>query len=347
MGEYKGKQTIDWLYKEQLRVDDEWAVRTPNGFKWWPYKNAQTVEVIGEELGPDGNVGYLVSVRTDFLRDVDLNEDTLRYIGSNLMALSAMCGPVYDEAAGTLSLCSLVRVHEGIYQWMNPIISVAAVTQVSEAILYARVVTEDVEVVEAFSEHPINGPRPEPDEMAFAFETLIAPLGKQPCRWSESEFTDAVDRYMQEPPSLMANGGGLGLTLEFPFGEQSSLCRINGDVPHPIYGNGLFLLQSFPIPEMSESEGVRLALKLNRTELTERPSGYGFGSFAYRDNNMHFTSFFPNAIYKPGLLPNLYYACAERSRMMSITLAGEDWTAESFSPDKSAAGRIMSRILGK
>ena len=47
-----GKQSIEWLYHEQLKVDDEWAIRTPNGFKWWADKHAQTVEVIGEEVGP-------------------------------------------------------------------------------------------------------------------------------------------------------------------------------------------------------------------------------------------------------------------------------------------------------
>jgi len=53
-----GKQAIEWLYHEQLKVDDKWSVRTPNGFKWWADKNAQAVEVLGEEIGPDGDIGY-------------------------------------------------------------------------------------------------------------------------------------------------------------------------------------------------------------------------------------------------------------------------------------------------
>ena len=33
---------------------DEWAVRTPTGFTWWADQNAQTIEILGEEVGPEG-----------------------------------------------------------------------------------------------------------------------------------------------------------------------------------------------------------------------------------------------------------------------------------------------------
>ncbi|MBK9173235.1 MAG: hypothetical protein IPM28_09565 [Chloracidobacterium sp.] len=324
MEEYNGRQTIDWLYEEQLHVDDAWAVRTSNGFKWWPYKTAQTVEVIGKEIGPDGQHGFLISVRTDFLRGVTLDEEILRYLGSILMPISAMCGPVYDEASGTLSLCSLVRVHKEISGWMNPLISLAAATQISEAFHYARIVTDELDVKEAISEHPSSGLRPEPDEIAGVFESLIAPLGGLPCRWSHLEFADVAASCGRGLPSLILKQGGAGVNLDFPFGDQSSPCRLSGNFPHPVYGNGLFMLQSFPTPEMSEMAGIRLALELNRRELTRKPTGYGFGSYAYRDNSMHFAGFFPNLIYSSSLLPNLVYSCAERSRVMSLTLDSEN-----------------------
>ena len=45
-----GQQTVEWLFSEQLKVDAEWSVRTAKGFTWWAYRNAQTIEMIGEEL---------------------------------------------------------------------------------------------------------------------------------------------------------------------------------------------------------------------------------------------------------------------------------------------------------
>jgi hypothetical protein len=135
---------------------------------------------------------------------------------------------------------------------------------------------------------------------------------------------------MQKPPSLLATSDGSGVTVEFPYGDRSSLCEAKGNAPHPRHGNGLLLLQSFPVSVSSDSDGIKLALSLNRVELTEKPLGYGFGSYCYRDKIIHFTSFLPNAAYRKGLLPNIYFACGNRAREMSIRLMGSDWTPESF-----------------
>ena len=37
-----GTRALEWLFTEQLKVDRHWAVRTPNGFRWWADKQAQT-----------------------------------------------------------------------------------------------------------------------------------------------------------------------------------------------------------------------------------------------------------------------------------------------------------------
>jgi hypothetical protein len=123
-----------------------------------------------------------------------------------------------------------------------------------------------------------------------------------------------------------------------------------GDEPHPIYGNGLLLIQSFPVSDCSAIEGIRLALSLNNEELTQRPSGYGFGSYYYRDRMIHFTSFLPNAAYRTGLLPNLYFACAGRAKQMSVRLRNADWSQEGFQEafaKKLAFWRSINSALGK
>ena len=340
-------KTVEWLFSEQLKVDSEWSVRTPTGFRWWAYKNAQTIEVVGEEAGgPDGEIGYFVSVRTELLRSLNLGDRELAAIHANLMRFASMAGPVYDQETKTLSLCSQVRVYDAISQWMNPLISAAAVLQICEARIIASELAKTLHAEEALSGPPGRGIRPEPDEMADVIPILVAPMGKQPSRWTAAEFQGTVDRYMNQPPALLATGGGAAFTVEFPYGDQSSLCQAMADQPHPRYGNGLLLLQSFPVTGKSDTDGARLALSLNRLELYERPFGYGFGSYAYRDSMLHFSCFFPNFLYKPGLLPNIYFSCVERAREMSVRLTGSDWTQASFSPRRSAVGRIMDRLGG-
>jgi hypothetical protein len=315
-----GEQTIEWLYHEQLKINDEWAIRTPNGFKWWADKNVQTIEVIGEETGPNGEIASLISIRTDFLCNLELTDHSLAAINALLMVFAAMAGPVYDAEKHTLELCSLVRVHPGISTWMNSLLSVAAVLQIAEARLMANEVARVLGAQEAVCGHPEHGIRQDPDQMVGVVAGLIVPMGKEPCKWSAKDFQDLVDQYMQGPPSLGSSADGPGCVAEFPYGERSSLCLIRADQPHPRYGSGLFLLQSFPVGEMSDAEGAKLALSLNTDELTVKPSGYGFGSFVYRDESVHFTSFLPNATYGAGLLPNIYFANANRAREMAIRL---------------------------
>jgi hypothetical protein len=38
-----GEKAIDWLFREQLRVDPEWSIRFPAGFTWWADRHAQTI----------------------------------------------------------------------------------------------------------------------------------------------------------------------------------------------------------------------------------------------------------------------------------------------------------------
>uniref|UniRef100_UPI0037CA3DC2 hypothetical protein n=1 Tax=Mycolicibacterium phlei TaxID=1771 RepID=UPI0037CA3DC2 len=49
---------------------------------------------------------------------------------------------------------------------------------------------------------------------------------------------------------------------------------------------------------------------------------------------------YPNALYKPGFLPNIYFSCAARARAMSWQLLGSDWDEDSFSLEHGTLGRI-------
>jgi hypothetical protein len=337
-----GEQTVEWLYKNQLQVDEQWSVRTERGFTWWPYQHAQTVTSTDEVKGPDGTPGAFVGVRTQVLRDLDLTDQLAT--GVNELAregAGTMSGLMYDETTRTLDLCSMVPVHDDTREWMQQVISVAAVLQIGEAQALSSTLMQYYRVggVEATSAHPANGKRPTPDEMAGITRSLIIPMGTIPCAWTPEEFSEAVDQFMQQPPALLATSGETGFTVEFPFGDVSSLCQADCDT-HLVLGNGLRMTQSFPMPESSDGDGARFALHMNATELASRPVGYGFGSYFYRDGLLCFSTFFPNFIHKPGLLRNLYFAAAQRARSLSVILARKEWDEHSFDVGQSAVGRM-------
>ena len=337
-----GEQTIDWLYREQLQVDDEWSIRTPTGFTWWADQNAQTIEILGEEAGPDGQSGYLVSVRTDLLTDLDLSGDALEQLNDGPMRFAALAAPVYDRDARTLSLYSLARVHDENAECMSMVLGSAAVLQIGEARLLGPALAEALGAHAALGGHPQQGLRLTPDEMIYAV-TVFLEEGKAACQWPEAEFTETVNQFMMQPPSVGASSDGQQFVVEFPFGDRSSLCQVNGTQAHPLYGNGLFVLQRFPFAAESAAAGVELALTLNGAEFTQNTTGYSFGSYVYDNGTLCFSAFFPNVLHRQIALPNLYFACASRALAMSVWLLDEQWTEESFSIEHSALGRKMMR----
>lgn len=157
------------------------------------------------------------------------------------------------------------------------------------------------------------------------FQGTLAEIGTAPCKWPIHEFNQALNEFMQSPPALSAAGGFRGISVEFPFGGLSSLCHFDGDDAHSRIGHGLALKQKFPNHNLQEIEATEVALYLNLIELDQRPSGYGFGSYCHEDGCVCFKCFIPNLAYKPGLIPNFYFSCAERARFMSARFTDNDW----------------------
>ena len=326
------EQTIDWIRTEHLQADEQWSYLLPTGFSWWADQYLQTVEFLCEETGPSGESGYLVCVRTELLRDLDLTDTALDEINALPMRCASLSGPVYDVPARRLDLWSLVRVTDDNGGWVRYLLGAAAVTQLAEARMLAPLLAQAVGARTATSEHPESGFRAVPDQMAYAAGVFVK-SGDQACAWTEAEFHEIGEG---DPATRAA---GLTVSVDFPFGEQTSQCRILGNQPHPLYGNGLLVLQEFPITAQSEADGVRLALSMNAADLTKQVTGYGLGSYAYADGAIHFSGFVPNALHRAGLLAGLVTSCAARAQTLEARFAEGTWDADAFSLDAGVLAR--------
>lgn len=313
------EETIDWLRTDHLQASERWSYLLPTGFSWWPGPYLQTIEIVGEETGPSGESGYLVCVRTELLRDVDLTETALAEINTLPMRCASMSGPVYDVPARRLDLWSLVRVTDDNARWIRFLIGAAAVLQLTEARMLGPLLASSVGARPAISEHPQSGPRSTPDHMAVA-AAMVVEAGDAPSAWA-----------------------GPDVVVDFQFGDTTSTCLLTADQPHPLYGNGLQILQRFPVNAPSDDEGIRMALSLNAADLTRQVTGYGMGSYVYADNALHYTGFIPNALYRPGLLGTLQTSCAARAHRMAARFTEGIWDADAFSLDPRVLARSLDR----
>lgn len=336
-----GEATVDWLYKECLHVDDEWSTRDANGFTWWANQNAQRIEVIGSETNPAGERAWFVRVRTELLRELQLTDEAVAYINGCMMGWPSMSGPVYNEKTCTLFLSSVVQIHDGNRNWMQRVLSLAALLQIHEVTAYGLKAAKELGASLAVSGHPQNGLRPRPDELAHILP-FVTEHGKKPCAWSLDELQSVADRYVQNSPALQHKVDAEGLHIQFDCGEDWSECSFVIDEPHPRYGAGLLISQSFHLAKTLKDKAPRLALHLNSAALGEKPQGYGLGSFAYYENELHFNGFLPNVLYKRNMVPSMFFSCAVRAQHMASVLEGENLT-KSHKRGKQKRGKRAPR----
>ncbi|MDB2496380.1 hypothetical protein N9X25_04455 [Verrucomicrobiales bacterium] len=322
-----GIDILKWLHDEQLQIDPEWSVRGEEGFTWWPHRFAQRIEIADSKETEDSGHLDLVRVSTDVLEDVNLKEEGLRRLNALALPFASLAAFFHDGETRTLQLVSSAWVHEGNRGWIEPILSVAATLQLHEAEGHASGLARFLDGKAHHSGHPESGLRESPDEITGIIEKLVLPLGSGPSSWEDAEFADTCERYMQQPPCLLANAGGSGFTAEFPWGEVSSLLQVTAGDSHPSYGSGLLLRQRFPFSAEGEAELVRVALDLNEADVSRGAAdAYGFGSYCVDGGDLVFVAFYPNAAHRVGVLPNLYFTSAARARFVSSIFLEDDWS---------------------
>ena len=153
-------------------------------------------------------------------------------------------------------------------------------------------------------------------------EPLIIPEMDQPNRWCIDDFDMVIEPLKKN--GVFANAGETGLTAEFPlepgaisvfFGDKTSLLTFQTDTPHPALGNGLFvkleLPMRFPIKELS-----RIANKLNWVELESIDAVPFIGAWtaSLHTNTLAYVCFWPNFMYRKGLILNLSFWMGHRNR---------------------------------
>ena len=266
-----GIRVLDSLY-EQLMIDDKWSIRRERGFTWWSYRLAQHVEV-GEPVQSQGLIVCMVRVWTDMVKDVDPASGPATILGP-FNAQTNLTATVWDSDTATISECCTAVVHDEIFGWISKVLATAAVLQNASATNRARGFAEMTGGTPAASNHPLNGQRPDMDDI-LGVPQVIVQEGQQPSRFTGAKM-DGVGRFLVDM-NFLGSADATGLTCEVPFysnapaislsserGDtlQTSLVQVLTDVPHPEAGNGVLTLMRLPVAPAPEAVGS-IANQLN------------------------------------------------------------------------------------
>jgi hypothetical protein len=335
---------IDRIY-DQWMVDPDCALwvgdpssmlRQGYGFDWWPGDFKVEVRVDGPQPDVEDPI-YRLSVRTDFLCDVDIAAPTFKQIVSDLnrsASASAMCahpaflaessegveslhGSGLDLRSSKVWLASTAYLHEGIKDWLPRVFSGLAVLQPVESQFRADHAASLLGGRPDRSRPPMRRSQTILDEMLGVEDWMLSPHGEEPSRWIGSgEFEKIIERWGRGD-SGFGVADQAGLSMQTPFGDTSAIILLRTDRPHPRLGNGLYV--SLSLPHVSDAETARAhAIDLNYLEDREwSETGVPFiGNWHADEWRGHgfvpeFSCFIPNMVYFPGLAENLaLYAMA-------------------------------------
>lgn len=299
-----GLRLLDSLYK-QLMVDDQWAVRRDRGFTWWSYRLAQHIEVSPPEWSIDRDV-CSVRIWTEVVRDVDPATEPAKLIGyvNSFADLSAV---VWNPAEATIIDCCTAKVHDGIFDWLSKVLATAAVLQNAAAHTRAHSLAEMTGGSPAASDHPVNGERPDMDDMLNLPAAVVVPEGAAPSR-----FSGATWMRLDEGLRQMGYFGSVDadqLTCEVPFtgsdpaveepGQlQTSLVQLVNTEPHPEDGHGLLGFMQLPI-DADPDRVAEYANELNLHESTGEPVTNLLGAWCPHPDDpttITFCQFVPNLL---------------------------------------------------
>jgi len=314
---------------DKMMIDEEWSLRQEGEFTWWGRELAQRAWCNGP-IDDDGIVIQKLNFRTDLFQGY---EGTRGQVGLlNILARRTSTSALVrnEEDPGLIQLASSLTVHEQIEGWVTDLAAWTTSIQAAEAFILAAhssdLMAEKVGLSVAVSEHPETGARSVADDMLNIIQHPVAPAGEQPSVWAGEEMEKVLE-ILQGPPCVLATGDGDALSAEFPFGEETSLMRIDTTQAHPRFGNGCLMRLPLPL-EIEKVATDNGWLELNRLETATLLGPHLLGSWCSDETGPTFVGFLPNAIHRPNDLINFSMSMARRAQWVSDEVYGFDFVSD-------------------
>lgn len=310
-----GPPVLQYVF-EAMQLDEAWSVRARRSFTWWGHHLAQRVWVDPARRGPDGDLTR-VHAATPVLQKVPRDPQTAERIAS-LNRFATFSALVWNPDSGEAAFHSSAYLSAGNASLLQPLLAKAIVMQAAEAHVQLEMLMGLLGGRPAFSAHPRNGARKDPDPKLDVLGTVYARVGEGRSPFTQADF-DAALR-MEPRPWSSAAVDGRALTVEFPFregkasaGDGSAVLTVSAEATHPQLGSGLLLRLRPPVPPAPHAAEV--AGRLNAAEIREWTQANFFGAWCTgHDDTLWFATFLPAGLYEPGILSQMVRNAAARAR---------------------------------
>ena len=337
MAQDVGTDVVNGIFN-LLKIDAEWSAPISRGFSWWGHRLRQRIWST-PPYDDRGIVIHRVYAVTDAVRDIKVSQTAADIALSPLGTLAIGSAKIFDPGEQVIRLWTSATVHAEVAPWMTPLLASYAILQVIEAERTAELVADATQGVINRTSHPTSGMRQTPDEMLNVLDIGFRPMGQKKSPWNGNDellkISDALNA-----TNCFCMGDTTGLTVEFQFGQDTSMMRIISTENHPSIGSGVGMFFQIPIFGSQES-ACMIAGALNRAEEHTKSPSHLIGSWCAKTLGNRsvpaFVTFLPTALYKPGLLTSLTYSAVNRAR----------WVAGFLEPNTRPenVGRLILRRL--
>jgi hypothetical protein len=310
------------------KVDHARVIETEHGFDWWPEDFRVSVSAIPRT---DGHVPetWMLSVRTDFLRDIPVGSDQFVRRMSLLSATSgAMHAWVFPPAEVWDHYCTNSDTPQLWFAntayltaesawWLPRFLSDMSIMQPISAQLESDM-PELVGGVLNVSSPRLLGASAQQDVLGERLAAYVS-RGRAPSRWIGSGEFETIAAKWSAPDQHVCSGDGKGFRLEIPLGGSHALIALSTTERHPKLGNGLLGKLRLPLFDLKDNVAERCAaLNLGDTMWTDIPQFGCWHPFYLPDDHAapQFSSFIPNALYGNGIASLMVYWLCQRYRLI-------------------------------
>jgi hypothetical protein len=324
------------------RIANNWAIEPSrvhwdndgpsdySAFSWWPGDFCVTARANLHASSSDPAVR--VRIDTEFIRGIEFSDEAvalqtaftahLYASGSALVYRPPEIQKIFSESTShevdprRLWLSTTAYIREETVGWLPQFLGRMAILQPITSQFQADGLASVLHA-EPDKSSDISEPNAPPDDILNVLSEVFVPIGREPSRWYGSEEFAAFAEQWGRNDNCFGMGDPAGLTLEAPFGADSSLIRFFTDQPRPQLGNGLLATLQLPVI----ADALTMAKLANELNYMEANFWTGFpliGCWHSRmagDNvGIAFTTFIPNVLYQPGIATNVAFWMLHRAR---------------------------------